>query len=96
MPLIKSPLKLTGTALIVILNLIFRQLPMSIRTIQSSMTQIEKATLNSAKDLGAHNLYILKDMVFPMTYSGLIFILYKCLYIFNDNHRVHNISSISK
>lgn len=44
---------------------------MSIRTIQSSMTQIEKATLNSAKDLGAHNLYILKDIVFPMTYSGL-------------------------
>lgn len=67
----KSPLKLTGTALIVILNLIFRQLPMSIRTIQNSMTQIERSTLNSAKDLGAHNLYILKDMVFPMTYSGL-------------------------
>ena len=67
----KNPLKLTGTALIVILNLIFRQIPMSIRTIQSSMTQIERSTLNSAKDLGAHNLYILKDMVFPMTYSGL-------------------------
>lgn len=66
-----KPLKLTGTALIVILNLIFRQLPMSIRTIQSSMTQIEKSTLDSAKDLGAHNLYILKDMVFPMSYSGL-------------------------
>ncbi|MGN9166349.1 ABC transporter permease [Tissierellaceae bacterium HCP3S3_D8] len=67
----KSPLKLTGTATIVILNLIFRQLPMSIRTIQNSMTQIEKSTLNSAKDLGAHNLYILKDIVFPMSYSGL-------------------------
>lgn len=67
----KSPLKLTGTVAIVILNLIFRQLPMSIRTIQNSMTQIEKSTLNSAKDLGAHNLYILKDMVFPMSFSGL-------------------------
>lgn len=67
----KSPLKLTGTAAIVILNLIFRQLPMSIRTIQNSMTQIEKSTINAAKDLGAHNLYILKDMVFPMSYSGL-------------------------
>lgn len=67
----KAPLKLTGTVAIVILNLIFRQLPMSIRTIQNSMTQIEKPTLNSAKDLGAHNLYILKDIVFPMSYSGL-------------------------
>lgn len=68
----KAPLKLTGTATIVILNLIFRQLPMSIRTIQSSMSQIENATLNSAKDLGAHNLYILKDMIFPMSRSGLV------------------------
>lgn len=67
----KSPLKLTGTATIVILNLIFRQLPMSIRTIQNSMTQIESSTLNSAKDLGAHNLYILKDIVFPMSYPGI-------------------------
>ncbi|MCK9443162.1 MAG: iron ABC transporter permease [Tissierellaceae bacterium] len=67
----KWPLELTGTGLIVILNLIFRQIPMSIRTIQNSMTQIEKATLNSAKDLGAHSLDILKDVVFPMTYSGL-------------------------
>ena len=67
----KTPLKLTGTVLIVILNLIFRQLPMSIRTIQNSMTQIEKSTLNSAKDLGAHDLYILKDIILPMSYPGL-------------------------
>lgn len=67
----KAPLKLTGTVIIVILNLTFRQLPMSIRTIQNSMTQIQKSTLNAAKDLGAHNLYILKDIVFPMSYSGL-------------------------
>ena len=67
----EEPLKLTGTVIIVILNLIFRQIPMSLRVIQSSMTQIEKATLNSAKDLGAHNLFILKDMVLPMSYPGL-------------------------
>lgn len=67
----KGALKLTGTAAIVLLNLIFRQLPMSIRTIQNSMTQIEKSTINSAKDLGAHNLYILKDIVLPLSYSGL-------------------------
>lgn len=66
-----EPLKLTGTIAIVLLNLIFRQLPMSLRAIQSSMSQIERATINSAKDLGAHNLYILKDMVLPMCYPGL-------------------------
>lgn len=67
----KAPLKLTGTASIVILNLIFRQLPMSIRTVQTSMGQIEEETLASAKDLGAHNLNILKDLVFPLSASGL-------------------------
>lgn len=67
----RDPLKLTGTAIIVILNLIFRQLPMSLRTIQNSMTQIEKATLNSAKDLGADSLHLLVDMVLPMSYSGI-------------------------
>lgn len=67
----KDPLKLTGTALIVILNLIFRQLPMSIRTVQTSMGQIEKETMDSARDLGAHRLYILKDIVFPQSGPGL-------------------------
>ncbi len=67
----KVPLKLTGTALIVILNLVFRQLPMSTRTLATSLGQIEKETLDSARDLGAHNLYILKDVVFPLAAPGL-------------------------
>lgn len=65
------PLKLTGTALIVILNLIFRQLPMSVRSIQTSMVQIEDHVVNSARDLGGHNMNILKDIVFPMAGPGI-------------------------
>ena len=67
----KWPLELTGTAIIVILNLIFRQVPMSMRTIQADMVKIEEASLNSAKDLGAHNLNVLKDIILPLTSSGL-------------------------
>lgn len=67
----KGFIKLTGTATIVILNLIFRQVPMSIRTIQNSMTQIEKRVINSAKDLGAHNLYVFKDIIFPLSFEGI-------------------------
>lgn len=67
----KKPLVLTGTAIIVILNLIFRQVPMSVRTITNSMTLIEKETMGSAKDVGAHNLYILKDIIVPGINSGL-------------------------
>ncbi len=65
------PFKLTGTAAIVILNLIFRQLPLAIRAVQSKMTQITKATINSSKDLGAHELNTFKDIVLPMSKQGL-------------------------
>lgn len=67
----KPPLKLTGTAAIVLLNLIFRQLPVSVRTLETSLVQIDRATLNSARDLGAHPLFALKDVVFPLSFSGL-------------------------
>lgn len=65
------PLKLTGSGAIVILNLIFRQLPMSTRAIGTSMGQIDKALINSAKDLGAENIYILKDLALPLSSSGI-------------------------
>lgn len=65
------PIKLTGTALIVILNLIFRQVPMSIRTIQNTMTQIQSKVIDSSKDLGAHNLFVLKDIIFPLSFKGI-------------------------
>lgn len=67
----KKPLLLTGTASIVILNLIFRQVPMSIRTITNSMTLVEEETMSSAKDVGAHHLFILKDIILPGINQGI-------------------------
>ena len=67
----KAPLELTGTFLIVILNVVFRQLPFSSKVGYSTLTQINKDTMNSIRDLGGHNMHVLKDVIFPLSKSGL-------------------------
>ena len=67
----KPPLELTGTLLIVILNVTFRQLPFASKVGYSTLTQINRDTINSVKDLGGHNLYAIKDVIIPLSKSGL-------------------------
>lgn len=65
------PLELTGTLLIVILNITFRQLPFATKVAYSTLTQINRETMNSAKDLGGHHLHVIKDIIIPLSKSGL-------------------------
>jgi len=65
------PLKITGTALIVILNLIFKQMPFASRIGYSSVSQVPLAQLKAARDLGGKRLDELKDVVLPLTKQGL-------------------------
>lgn len=67
----RPPLELTGTLLIVILNVTFRQLPFASKVAYSTLTQINVDTMNSAKDLGGHNLHVIKDVILPLSKSGL-------------------------
>lgn len=67
----KPPLKLTGTLLIVILNVTFRQLPFASKVGYSTLTQINRDTINSVKDLGGHDLHVIKDIILPLSKSGL-------------------------
>lgn len=67
----KPPLELTGTLLIVILNVTFRQLPFASKIGYSTLSQINKDTINSVKDLGGHNFYVIKDIIFPLSKSSL-------------------------
>lgn len=67
-----EPLALTGTASIVVLNCIFKQLPMVTKTTSASLSQINRDMEYSAKDLGANKFYILKDMIFPDIKSAFI------------------------
>ncbi|WML37457.1 iron ABC transporter permease [Clostridium sp. OS1-26] len=59
------PLMLTGTASIVVLNCIFKQLPMTTKLSAASLLQINKDIENSAKDLGAKNVFVIKDIIIP-------------------------------
>jgi len=66
-----APLELTGTLLIVILNITFKQLPFASKVGYATLTQINKDTINSVKDLGGHNLHVIKDIIIPLSKSGL-------------------------
>lgn len=59
------PLKLTGTAAIVILNMIFKQLPTTTKTTSAALSQISVSMEQAARDLGALKIHVIKDIVFP-------------------------------
>lgn len=61
----RGPIKITGTAAIVILNILFKQLPFSSRVLNSSMKEIDEGELNSARDLGAGRYRQFIDIVLP-------------------------------
>ncbi len=61
----KGILNLTGTSIIVMLNMTFRQLPFSTKVFNISMTNIDRNEILSGKDLGANEYHIFKDIVLP-------------------------------
>lgn len=63
----KYPLELTGTGLIVILNCIFKQLPLPTKASSAVISQINPQVTEACKDLGAHDINILKDVITPMS-----------------------------
>src|SRR5699024_676250 len=66
------PLAFTGTGLIVILNCIFKQLPLPTKVSSAVISQINPQVTEAANDLGAHKLYSLKDIVIPMSKSAFL------------------------
>lgn len=60
-----EPMKLTGTAIIVILNMLFKQLPTTTKLCSAALTQIPRSLEWSARDLGGSKLTVLKDVILP-------------------------------
>lgn len=67
-----KPLELTGTGLIVILNCIFRQLPLATKVNSATLSQINPQINEAAKDLGGHEVFLLKDIILPLSKSGIL------------------------
>ena len=61
----KPILKLTGTALIVITNIIFKQLPVTTKMCEGAFAQIPRELENSCYDLGGKSHNVLIDVIFP-------------------------------
>ena len=66
------PIYITGTALIVILNVTFKQLPFSTKIFSSSLETIDKNQILSAKDLGANEFFIFKDVILSHTKNHFV------------------------
>ena len=60
-----EPLKLTGTAVIVLANMLFKQLPTATKICSASLTQVPLALERSARDLGGGQLAVLRDVILP-------------------------------
>lgn len=67
-----KPLALTGTSAIVILNILFRLLPTNTKNSNAIVSQIDSQVEKAGKDLGAHNIFILKDIILPMSKPAFI------------------------
>ena len=61
----KEPLKLTGTALIVMACMLFKQLPTTTKLCSAALTQIPRNLELSARDLGGGRMAVLRDVILP-------------------------------
>ena len=67
----KPPLYIVGTSAIVILNILFKQIPFSTKMGNASMEKINLYSLNSIRDLGGNRISELKDAIIPMSKDAL-------------------------
>ena len=61
----KEPLKLTGTALIVMACMLFKQLPTTTKLCSAALTQVPRTLELSARDLGGGRMAVLRDVILP-------------------------------
>lgn len=67
----KPPLLLTGTSAIVVLNVLFKQLPFSTKVGGAAMEEVNPDTLNAIHDLGGGRWNEIKDGIVPMSKNAL-------------------------
>lgn len=65
------PLVLTGTSAIVVLNILFKQLPFSSRVGNAAIKSVDGAIINSIRDLGGSTIDEMKDGILPNVKDSL-------------------------
>lgn len=66
------PLAITGTAAIVVINCVYRQLPVSIRAATAALSQVRPEVEAAARDLGAREGRVLLDVAAPLMRPALL------------------------
>lgn len=66
------PLALTGTALIVLANMLFKQLPTTSKLMSAALAQVPRDLEASVRDLGGGRLAVIRDAVLPCIRPALI------------------------
>lgn len=59
------PLKLTGTAVIVLANMLFKQLPTTTKICSAALAQVPTSLERAVRDLGGGQWSVLRDVIFP-------------------------------
>jgi len=79
----ETPLKLTGTAAIIVLLFIFRDLAVGVQTGIAELQQIDPSIEEAATDLGADSATTFRRITLPLItpafYAGLAFTFVKCM-----------------
>ena len=72
-----EPIVLTGTATIIVLSFLFRNMPVGIRAGVSSLEQIDPSIEEAAQDLGANSFKVFTSVTIPLIssafFSGLVY-----------------------
>lgn len=66
----KPPLQITGTAAIVVINVIFKQVAFATKAAKAAVNQVEPTYFKTVHDLGGTTVNEWHDVFFPMTKEG--------------------------
>ena len=79
----QKPLMLQGTAAIIVLLFVFRNMPMGIRSAAAALDQIDTSIDDASTDLGAGSLTtfrrILLPLITPAFFAGLAYSFVRCM-----------------
>lgn len=78
-----SPFLLTGTASIIVLSFVFRNMPVGIESAKVSLMQIDRSIEEAATDLGAPTHRVFREITLPLIkpacFAGMAYVFVHCM-----------------
>ena len=79
----REPLLLTGTATIIILSFVFRNMPVGIESAKASLMQIDKSIEEAATNLGASTAKVFREITLPLikpaSFAAMAYVFVHCM-----------------